>query len=104
LDYLDDAITEVSAEIEERMRPFEEEVRLLDTIPGVDRIVAQGMVAEMGADMTRFRTHGHLASWAKLCPSNNESAGKRRSTHIGQGNRWLRRLLVQGAHAAARTK
>lgn len=104
IDYLDEAIGQVSAEIEERLRPLEEECALLDSIPGVDRIVAQGMLAEMGADMSRFPTHGHLASWARVCPSNNESAGKRRSTHIGHGNRWLRRLLVQAARAAARTK
>ncbi len=104
IDYLDEAIAEVMAEIEERMRPFEEEVAILDTIPGINKVAAQGILAEIGTDMSRFRTHAHFASWAKVCPGNNESAGKRKSTSIGQGNRWLRRLLVQAARAAARTK
>lgn len=104
IDYLEEALAEVAAEIEERMRPFEEEVAILDTIPGINQVAAQGILAEMGTDMARFPTHGHLASWAKVCPGNNESGGKRKSTSIGQGNRWLRRLLVQGARSAARTK
>ena len=104
IDYLDEAIAEVMAEIEERMRPFEEEVAILDTIPGINSVAAQGILAETGIDMSRFRTHAHFASWAKMCPGNNESAGKRKSASIGQGNRWLRRFLVQAAHAASRTK
>ncbi len=104
IDYLDEAIAEVTAEIEERMRPFEDAVAILDTIPGIDRVAAQCILAEIGIDMSRFRTHAHFSSWAKLCPGNNESAGKRKSSRIGHGNRWLRRLMVQVARAAARTK
>lgn len=104
IDYLEEALAEVAAEIAERMRPFEEEVAILDSIPGINQVAAQGILAEIGVDMSRFPTHTHLSSWAKVCPGNNESGGKRKSTSIGQGNRWLRRLLVQVARAAARTK
>jgi transposase len=104
IDSLDELIAEVDAEIEERMRPFDEEIQLLDTIPGINRLAAQGILAEIGTDMTRFRTHAHFSSWAKLCPGNNESAGKRKSSRTGKGNPWLRRLVVQVARAAARKK
>jgi len=79
-------------------------VALLDTIPGVGRRTAELLVAEIGSDMSRFPTAAHLASWAKLAPGNNESAGKRFSGRTGQGNRWLRSALVQAAHAAVRVK
>ncbi len=84
--------------------PFDEAVRLLDTIPGINTVVAQGVVAEIGTEMGRFPTSGHLASWAGMSPGNNESAGKRRSGKTTKGNRWLKTLLVQAAWAAARTK
>ena len=104
IDYLDELIAEVDAQIEERMRPFDEEVQLLDTIPGINRLAAQGILTEIGIDMTRFRTPAHFCSWAKVCPGNNESGGKRKSSRTGKGNPWLRRFLVQVARAAARTK
>src|SRR5262249_44166776 len=84
--------------------PFDEAARLLDTIPGVESVVAQGVVAEIGTDMRQFPTSGHLASWAGMSPGNNESAGKRRSGKTTKGNRWLRSLLVQAAWGAARAK
>ena len=77
---------------------------LLMTIPGISRRVAEVVLAEVGTDMGRFARHEHLASWAGLCPGNNESAGKRRSGRTAHGNTWLRSALVQAAWAATRTK
>jgi transposase len=77
---------------------------LLMTIPGISRRVAEVVVAEVGTDMGRFATHQQLASWAGLCPGNNESAGKRRSGRTAHGNGWLRAALVQAAWASTRTK
>ena len=83
---------------------YAQAVELLDTIPGVDRRLAEVMVAEMGIDMSRFPSERHLASWAGVAPGNNESAGKRRSGKTPPGNRALRTGLVQAAHAAVRKK
>lgn len=104
LDELDGLIAEVSAEIAERVRPFEDAVARLDTIPGVGRVTAEVLVAEVGTDMTRFPTDGHLASWAALCPGHHESAGKRTSGKTRKGNRALRTALVEAAKAARRTR
>lgn len=81
-----------------------EAVEIWDTIPGIGRRVAEQLVAEVGVDMAQFRSAGHLASWAKLCPGNHESAGKRKTASVGKGNNWLRSALVQAAHAAVRVK
>jgi transposase len=81
-----------------------EAVALLDTIPGVGRTAAEQIIAEIGTDMGQFASAAQLASWAKMCPGNNESAGKRRSGRTGQGNRWLRSVLVQTAWAAVKVK
>ena len=83
---------------------WEAAVELLDTIPGVGRATAELVVAEIGTDMQRFPSAGHLASWARVSPGNNESAGKRHSGRTGPGNQWLRSGLVQAAHAAVRVK
>jgi transposase len=83
---------------------WETAVELLDTIPGVGRDTAELIIAEVGTDMQRFRSAAHLASWAKVCPGNNESAGKRYSGKTGKGNGWLRSGLVQAAHAAVKVK
>lgn len=83
---------------------WETAVGLLDTIPGVGRETAELIIAEVGTDMSRFRSAAHLASWAKVCPGNNESAGKRYSGKTGKGNAWLRSGLVQAAHAAVKVK
>jgi transposase len=104
LDCLDAAIAEVSAEVAERLRPFEDALTRLDTIPGIGRYVAETLVAEIGTDMSRFPSAAHLASWAGMCPGNNESGGKRRRGKTRKGSPWLRALLVQAAHAAARKK
>jgi transposase len=104
IDYLDESISELSAEVERVIAPFSQEVELLDTIPGVDRRTAETLIAEIGVDMSRFPTHGHLASWAGMCPGNDESAGKRRSGKTRKGSKWLRSGLTEAAHAAARSK
>jgi transposase len=104
IDFLDETIERLSAEIAERMRPFEEAVERLETIPGVGRRTAEAILAEIGADMSRFPTAGQLASWAGMCPGNNQSGGKRRGGKTTKGDPWLRAALVEAAHAAGRTK
>lgn len=104
IDALDEAIEQLSAAIEEKMRPFEEVLVRLDTVPGVGQRIAETIVAEIGLDMTRFATSGHLASWAGMCPGNNESAGKRKGGKTRKGSVWLKRGLTEAARAAARTK
>lgn len=73
-------------------------------VPGFDRLTIDVIIAETGADMTRFPTAGDLASWTGVCPGSHESAGRRRQVSTTPGNRWLRRALIEGARAAARTK
>jgi transposase len=97
LDFLDEAIAKVSTEVAERVREHEPAIAHLDTIPGIGRYVAEALVAEIGTDMMRFPTANHLASWAGMCPGNNESAGKRRSGKTRKGSPWLRSLLIQAA-------
>jgi transposase len=104
IDFLDETIARLSAEIGERERPFEAVLERLDTIPGVGRRTAEIVVAEVGPDVQRFPSAGHLASWAGLCPGQDESAGKRRSGKTRKGNRWLRGALVEAAHSSTRTK
>ena len=101
VDYLDETIAELSAEIEARIRPFEREVDLLCTIPGVAQRTAEVILAELGPDMSRFPTHRHAASWAAICPGNDESAGKRRTGKTRKGDGWLRTALVEAANSAA---
>jgi transposase len=130
IDSLDALIAEVSAEIAARLRaaddaavadpppatgggdppegppvrPFEDAVARLDTIPGVGQRAAEILIAELGLDLGRFPTAGHLASWAGMCPGNHESAGKRQSGRTRKGNRARRRVLVEAAQAAGRSK
>ena len=104
IDQLTTAIGELSARIEEQIRPFARQLEQLATIPGVGQVVAEVIIAETGADMTRFRTAGHLASWAGVCPGHHESAGKKKSGKTRHGNRWLGGALGTAAMAAARTK
>ena len=104
IDQLTAAIGELSARIEEQMLPFARQLEYLATIPGVGQSVAEVIVAETGADMSRFRTAAHLASWAGVCPGHHESAGKRGSGKTRHGNRWLTGALGTAALAAARTK
>jgi len=102
IDFLDETLARLMAEIDRRLGPFEPMLTALDTIPGVDRIGAIGIVAETGGDMTRFPSAGHLCSWGAMCPGQNESAGKRRSGKTRKGNRYLRRTLIQAALGATR--
>ena len=95
---------ELDRRIDEQMRPSQEEIGRLSTIPGVNRLVAQAITAEVGTDVAPFPSEGHLNSGAGVCPGNRESAGKRQSGHTPRGNRWLRRSLVQAAWAASHTK
>lgn len=104
IDFLNSRIAEIDDEVEERMRPFEEELSLLETIPGVGRRSSETIIAEIGVDMSRFPTDGHLASWAGMSPGSNESAGKRKSGKTAGGNKHLRATLVQCAHAGARCR
>jgi transposase len=104
IDALDAAILEIDAEVDRDLGPFRQAVRLLRTLPGVSDLGAQVVISEIGIDMSRFPTAGHLISWAGLCPRNDESAGKRRSNRLRKGAPWLKTLLVQCAWAAVRKK
>lgn len=104
LDELDARIAEVSSEIAERERPFAPTLERLTTIPGIGRRTAEVLLAEIGPDLSRFPSARHLASWAGLCPGNNESAGKRRSGRTRPGSPWLRSALVEAARSAGRSK
>jgi len=104
IDFLEESIAECEAQIDEMCRPFAEGIERLDTEPGVDRRAAQDLVAEIGVDMSAFPSYKHLCSWAKICPGNNESGGKRKSGRIGKGNKWVRAILTECAHAAGHTK
>lgn len=104
IDYLDDQIAQLDTEIAERMRPFEAALARWEQLPGIQTRNAQVIVAELGADLQQFPDAEHCASWAAICPGNNESASKRRSGKTAKGNRWLKRALTEAAHGAARTK
>jgi transposase len=100
--FLEAQIERLNVEIEQRMHPFDAAIEMLDRIPGLGRRSAESILAEIGIDMSPFPSDKHFSSWAKLCPGNNESAGKRRSGATGQGNPWLRSALVEAAWAASR--
>jgi transposase len=103
LDSIDRFIAHVSAEIEERLPPFESQLARLETVAGTGRGTAETIIAEIGPDMSRFPSSRHLASWAGLCPGSHESAGKSRSGRARKGNPWLRSTLVEAAKAASRS-
>jgi len=103
LDFLDEHIDRLSDAIEEQLGPFAPGVPLAATITGVAERTAQVMVSEIGTDMSRFPTAGHLASWAGRCPGNHQSAGKRRSGRPRKGSKWLTIALQEAALAATRT-
>ena len=101
---LDGRIARLSARVATVIEPMSSALERLQTIPGVDRRAAEVIVAEVGTDMTRFATAGHLCRWAGMSPGNNESAGKRKSGRTTKGSCWLRSVLVQAAWAASHTK
>lgn len=104
IDYLDEQIAKLDAEIVEQIRPFQVAVDRWDQLPGINQRTGQVIVAEVGADLKPFADAAHLASWGGMCPGNQESAGKRHSGKTRKGSKWLRRALVEAAHSAARTK
>jgi transposase len=104
VEQLEGLIAEYAARIEAVTVPFAEAAARLETIPGLGGRAAEVIVAEIGADMTAFPTAGHLASWAGMCPGNDESAGKRRTGKTTKGSQWLRTVLVQVAWSASHTK
>lgn len=104
IDSLDALIDQASQEIAKRLRPFEPVLEQLITVTGVARRIAEILMAEIGWDVSRFPTSKHLASWAGMCPGNNESAGKRKSGKTRKGSPWLRSALVEAGRAASRTK
>jgi transposase len=101
---IEDAIASIDKELGEALGPFEHQTKLLKTIPGVSDLVAQVIISEIGGDMSRFPSSEHLISWAGVCPRNDESAGKRRSTKLRKGAPWLKTQLVQAAWCATRAK
>ena len=104
IDAIDDAIGQIDQEVDAHVEPFRTAIQILSSIPGISDLSAEVIVSEIGIDMNRFPTEGHLISWAGLCPRNDESAGKRRSTRMRKGAPWLKTTLIQCAWAAARTK
>jgi transposase len=101
---VDAAVTRMDEETKVDQRPFRSLIGLLCTIPGVSTLGAMIILSEIGPDMSRFHTAGHLLAWAGLCPGQNESAGKRKSSRLRKGAPWLKTLLVQCAWAATRKK
>lgn len=102
--FLDEQIARLDAKVAERLRPFEQEIKRLDSIPGVSQRTAEVILAEVGADMGHFPDADHLVSWAGMCPGNNQSGGKRRNARTRKGNQSLRVALVQSGQAAGRSK
>jgi transposase len=101
---VEDAIATIDAELQSLLAPYADAVERLKTIPGIGQTAAQVLVAEVGTDMDRFPTAGHLISWAGLCPRSDESAGKRRSTKTRKSALWLKDTLVESAWAASNKK
>ncbi len=104
IQHLEGLMARLEQRIDEALRPFEAVVQRLDTAHGVDRRVAQSVIAETGGDMSKFPSSGHLSSWASMCPGQHESAGKSKSGRTRKGNRWIRSTLVQAAWAASHTQ
>jgi transposase len=104
IDSLDTALGTMDGEIEANLPPFRTAVEIVSTHPGISKLSAQAIVSEIGTDLSRFATAGHLLSWAGLCPRNDESAGRRRSNRLRKGAQWLKTTLVQCAQGAKNKK
>ncbi len=104
LESIETEIAALDEEVAERMRPFQTALDRLDEIPGIGRRAAEQILVETGTEMSRFPTSGHFASWARVCPGNNESAGKRQYASIGGGNRWLRTALLEAAWTVSHSR
>ena len=102
--WLDKQIGEIDSQVVAAMEPYRKEWELMQTIPGIDEIIAAMLVAEMGVDMTRFGSKDKLSSWAGMCPGNNESAGKKKSGRTRKGNKYVRQLLCEAANSAIKTE
>ena len=101
---LETEIATLDEEVAEQMRPFQVALERLDEIPGIGRRAAEQILVETGTDMSRFPSSAHFASWARVCPGNNESAGKRQHASIGGGNRWLRNALLEAAWTVSHSR
>lgn len=104
LESIEAEIARLDEEVAERMRPFQAALERLDEIPGIGRRAAEQILVQTGTDMRRFPTSAHFASWARVCPGNNESAGKRQYASIGGGNRWLRNALLEAAWTVSHSR
>jgi transposase len=104
IDFLDQSIIALTNEVTSRLVPFEAAVAIMTSIPGISRTTAEVIIAETGADMSRFPTPGQLCAWAGVAPASYESAGKRRPAGTRHGAEWLRRALIEAARSASRTK
>ncbi|AGA35445.1 transposase [Thioalkalivibrio nitratireducens DSM 14787] len=104
IEYLEAMIARFEQELLAGLAPWEPQVCLLETVPGIDRIGAAMLLVEIGTDMASFGSAERLASWVGICPGNHESAGKRKSGRTRKGNAWVRRLLCEFAQAASRTR
>lgn len=104
IDALASALADIDREVETHIAPFRAALDLMIALPGIRELAARSIAAEIGVDMSRFPTDGHLLSWARMCPRNDESAGKRRSSRMNKGCNWLKTTMVQCAWAAARAK
>ena len=104
VEYYEGMIERLNSGVEKLLLPFQKEIEILDSIPGVSQRTAEVLLAEIGTDMSRFPTHRHLASWAGMCPGNKESGGKRLSGKTRKGSPWLKSCLIEAAHGASHTK
>lgn len=104
IQHINNQIAQIEAQMDHYKMEYKQQIQLLQTIPGVSSRIATGIIAEIGTDMSQFPSHSHLASWAGVCPGNNESAGKKYSSRTTHGNKYLKTTLVEGAWAASRSK